>query len=84
MSHIETKNQTNELLAFESSLLAKTFFEQAMVTVGPHGSHVRWGDGGRAQAAATLANAAAQIYAAKLTAAAKPKRIARNAVVATA
>ena len=36
MSHIETKNQTNELLAFESSLLAKTFFEQAMVTVGQH------------------------------------------------
>lgn len=79
MSHIESKNQTNESLAFESSLIAKTLFEQCWVTVGGYGGHARWGDAGRAQAAATLANAAATIYAANLAAAAKPKRSARNA-----
>ncbi len=68
----------DESLAFEASLLAKTFFEQALVTVKPYGGTVRWHGSARYEAAATLANAAATIYAANLAAAAKPKRSARN------
>lgn len=63
-----TPQALDESEVFAANLLASRFFEAAIVSVNGYGNHTRWFDSGRAMAAATLANAAATIYAANIQA----------------
>jgi hypothetical protein len=53
---------------FVAASIAKAFFEASIAIVKDYGEHVRWSSGGRAQAAATLAQACATVYAAQIQA----------------
>lgn len=53
---------------FAAASIAKAFFEASYAIVKDYGEHVRWSGGGRAQAAATLAQACATVYAAQMQA----------------
>lgn len=53
---------------FAAASIAKAFFEASFAIVKDYGEHVRWSGGGRAQAAATLAQACATVYAAQMQA----------------
>jgi hypothetical protein len=53
---------------FAAASIAKAFFEASIAIVKDYGEHVRWCGGGRAQAAATLAQACATVYAAQMQA----------------
>ena len=51
---------------FAASTLAKSFFETSFSIVNDYGESVDWRSFGRAQAAATLANACAVVYATQM------------------
>lgn len=53
---------------FAAASIAKAFFEASYAIVKDYGEHVRWSSGARAQAAATLAQACATVYAAQMQA----------------
>lgn len=53
---------------FAAASIARAFFEASFAIVKDYGEHVRWSGGGRAQAAATLAQACATVYAAQMQA----------------
>ena len=52
---------------FAAATVVKAFFDTAYQMVKDAGSHQRWYQTGRAQAAATLAHACATVYAAQLS-----------------
>lgn len=51
---------------FAAASIVKAFFDVAYEMVKEAGGHQRWHQAGRAQAAATLANACAMVYVAQM------------------